>query len=145
MNTESQLHSARQELTKLPLLGPALWLYARDPMRKFGFHADIDWRLMPPLVLEQCKLFHKQELPWAFFTWAKVNDVVDQRLRSHSAGIAPHEWQSGEHIWLIDVVMPFQMEESLLMEIVKFIGKDGQVNAWLPDEKGQLSLRQLSA
>jgi cytolysin-activating lysine-acyltransferase len=114
-------------------------------MRKFGFHADIDWRLMPPLVLEQCKLFHKQELPWAFFTWAKVNDVVDQRLRSHSAGIAPHEWQSGEHIWLIDVVMPFQMEESLLMEIVKFIGKDGQVNAWLPDEKGQLSLRQLSA
>ena len=43
MSTEIQLESARQELTKLPLLGPALWLYARDPLRRFGFFADIDW------------------------------------------------------------------------------------------------------
>ncbi len=145
MTTEAQLQSARQELTKLPLLGPALWLYARDPLRKFGFHADIDWRLMPPLVLEQCKLYHKQELPWAFFTWAKVSDAIDQRMRTNAATIAPHEWQSGEHIWLIDAVMPFQMDEALLKEIVQAVGKGRPVNAWLPDEKGQLELRLLTA
>ena len=145
MNTQAQLQAAQQELTKLPLLGPALWLYARDPLRKFGFHADIDWRLMPPLVLEQCKLYHKQELPWAFFTWAKVSDAIDQRLRLANASIAPHEWRSGEHIWIIDAVMPFQFDEALLLEIVKSIGQGKAVTAWLPNATGQLALRQISA
>jgi cytolysin-activating lysine-acyltransferase len=143
-HTLEQLNAAKKELTKLPLLGPALWLYARDPLRKYGFHADVDWRLMPPLVLEQCKLYHKQELPWAFFTWARVSDAVDQRLRAANATIAPHEWNSGSHLWLIDAVMPFQVDEALLKEIVQTIGKGQAVNAWLPDATGQLALKLLT-
>ena len=87
--------SAKKELTKLPLLGPALWLYARDAQRRFTFIADIDWRLMPPLVLDQCRLFSKADMRWGFFTWAFVNDAVDQRLRSAVPVIAPHAWKGG--------------------------------------------------
>lgn len=156
-----QLTTAQKELVKLPLLGPALWLYARDPLRKFSFIADLDWRLMPALVLDQCKLYHKQALPWAFFTWARVNDAVHQRLLTRSAAIAPHEWNSGTHLWLIDVVMPFQADEALLKEVVKQIlaeskdngkGKDQAIdqatsqiiNAWLTNASGQLALTQLN-
>lgn len=145
--TAAQLESARQELAKLPLLGPVMWLYARDPMRRFTFAADLDWRLMPPLVLDQCKLYNKQELPWAFFSWARVNDAVHARLQSANANLAPHEWHSGAHVWLIDAVMPFQADDALLSEVVRAIQPNGEshVNAWLPAANGQLVLRALRA
>src|SRR5574340_104944 len=85
------LEQAREALVKLPILGPALWLYARDPHRKFTFLADIDWLVLPPVILDQCRLYTKNGIPFAFFTWARVSDAVDARLRSGVARIAPHE------------------------------------------------------
>lgn len=67
LNAE-QIASAKQELEKLPLLGPALWLFARDPLRRYTFVGDLDWRLLPPLVLDQCRLYSREGLPWAFVT-----------------------------------------------------------------------------
>lgn len=136
----AQLEAARKELAKLPLLGPVLWLYARDPMRKFTFVADMDWRLLPPLVLEQCKLYNKQEVPWAFFSWAMVSPEVDQRLRSTSAMIAPHEWRSGAIPWLIDVVMPFGEEPGLIQETITSFAQGQTVSAWVTGANGQTVL-----
>jgi cytolysin-activating lysine-acyltransferase len=140
--TEQQLATASKELAKLPLLGPVMWLYARDPQRRFTFVADMDWRLLPPLVLEQCKLYNKQELPWAFFSWAMVSPEVDQRLRSASPNIAPHEWRSGGIPWLIDVVMPFGEELALIHEVIAQFAKGQKVSAWTSDAKGQPVLRE---
>jgi len=53
------LDEARAALAKLPILGPALWLYARDPARKYMFLADIEVTLLPPILLDQCRLFSK--------------------------------------------------------------------------------------
>ena len=143
--TNAQLDSARKELAKLPLLGPVMWLYARDPQRRFTFVSDMDWRLLPPLVLEQCKLYNKQEVPWAYFSWAKVSEAVDQRLRSNNPFIAPHEWHSGEIPWLIDAVMPFGEDAALLKEVVTAISGGKPVNVWLPAANGQPALRTISA
>lgn len=62
-----------------------------------------------------------------------------------NASIAPREWRSSEHVWIIDAVMPFEFDEALLPEIVKSIGSGKVVNAWLPDAAGQLALRQIKA
>lgn len=110
------LDAAVKQLAKLPILGPALWLYAKDPEKKTLFLADTasqakPARILPPVILEQCQLFTKGEIPFAFITWALVNDEVDQRLRAGVAKIAPHEWQGGEHAWLVDVVSPFEKAE----------------------------------
>lgn len=114
---EKQFEEARSSLAKLPLLGPVLWLYARDEHRKWTFVADHEWLLMPPLVLDQCKLYSKQELPWAFFTWAFVSDAVDARLRNGDYRIGPHEWKQGPHCWLIDALAPFGGLEELLTDL----------------------------
>lgn len=139
----ANFESAKKELTKLPLLGPALWLYARDAQRRFTFVADIDWRLMPPLVLDQCRLFSKADMPWGFVTWAFVSDAVDQRLRSAVPVIAPHEWKSGEHAWLIDVVAPFGDVETVANEVANAIAPGKSVGAWLPNAAGQPQAREL--
>jgi cytolysin-activating lysine-acyltransferase len=143
--TPEQIQSAQKELAKLPLLGPAMWLFARDPQRRFTFVADLDWRLLPPLVLDQCRLFSKQEVPWAFFTWALVSDEIDARLRSAAPLIAPHEWRSGKNAWLIDAVMPFGTDEDLLGQVVALAAPGGSVCAWLPGKSGTPELRVIAA
>jgi cytolysin-activating lysine-acyltransferase len=140
------LASAKSALSKLPILGPALWLYARDPLRKFTFMADIDWVLLPPVVLDQCRLYTKDEIPFAFFTWAKVSDAVDQRLRSGILRVAPHEWQSGDHLWLIDAVAPFGQLEEMIAELHKTNFPGQKISALIPDatQGNQLKVRDFA-
>ena len=134
---------AKQALAKLPLLGPAFWLFARDQHLRFTFIADLDWRLLPPLVLDQCRLYSKADMPWAFATWAFVSDAVDQRLRSSAPVIAPHEWKSGERPWLIDVVAPFGDAEQVAREAASLFAPVKTVSLWLRSAEGHPSLKEL--
>ena len=82
-------------------------------------------------------------MPWAFFTWAFVSDAVDARLRSSSPIIAPHEWRSGEHPWLIDVVMPFGDTEGLLAQVAAQAAPGRAMMAWMPDAQGVAALKAI--
>lgn len=135
--------TAKKELSKLPLLGPAFWLFARDQRLRYTFIADLDWRLLPPLVLDQCRLYSKADMPWAFATWAFVSEAVDQRLRTTPV-LAPHEWRSGDRAWLIDVVAPFGDVEEVANEAAAQFAKGKVVNVWLPTPSGQATLRELA-
>ena len=138
----AQIESARKELGKLPLLGPVMWLYARDPLRRFTFVSDMDWRLLPPLVLDQCKLYQRQEVPWAYFSWAMVSPAVDARLRSAVPVIAPHEWRCGDIPWLIDVVTPFGEAQALTQEVCTQFAKGKKVSGWIAGVDGQAKLHE---
>lgn len=127
------LEEAKKALSKLPILGPVLWLYARDPARKFTFIGDVDWTVMPPVVLDQCRLYTKNGIPYAFVTWAKVSDAVDARLRSGQPKVAPHEWNSGPHVWLIDVVAPFGQTDATLKELRETVLSGVAVHALMPE------------
>jgi cytolysin-activating lysine-acyltransferase len=140
----TRFEAAKKELTKLPLLGPALWLFARDQRLRFTFIGDLDWRLLPPLVLDQCRLYSKADMPWAFATWAFVNEVVDQRLRVNPTAIGPHEWKCGTKPWLIDVVAPFGDAETVATEAATLCGFGQAVSAWLPAPGGEPTLRTLA-
>lgn len=138
------LEQARESLAKLPILGPALWLYARDPARKFMFMGDLDWAVLPPVVLDQCRLYSKNGLPYAFFTWAKVNDQIDARLRGKQPKLAPHEWHSGDHVWIIDAVAPFGQLDETLADLIAHQLAGVKVSALLPDASrpGDLQIRE---
>jgi cytolysin-activating lysine-acyltransferase len=108
------------------------------------FMADIDWAILPPVILDQCRLYTKDGIPFAFFTWALVNDAIDQRLRSGTPRIAPHEWQSGQHLWLVDAVTPFGKMEEMIDELRKAQFPDRKISALLPNPQqgNQLSVKE---
>ena len=121
---DAQAKAAEVAFERLSVLGPVAWLYARTPDRRFLFLADLDWAVMPPVVLDQCRLFMQGKMPFAFITWAFVSDEVHQRLIQGHGKLAPHEWKSGEHAWLIDVAAPFGGDIEMLDELyqLKFTG-----------------------
>ena len=140
--TLAALDQAKDALAKLPILGPALWLYARDPMKKFMFLADTDWAVLPPIVLDQCRLYTNASLPYAFITWAFVNDTVDARLRSGHPKIAPHEWNSGEHLWIIDAVAPFGQLDTTLKELRETVFPGRKVSVLLSQPNGTVAVQE---
>lgn len=136
----ADLDQARAALAKLPILGPALWLYARDPQRRYMFLGDTDALVLPAVILDQCRLYTKNGIPLAFFTWALVSDAVDARLASGMAKIAPHEWKSGPHLWLIDQVAPFGHLDEMLTELRKTTLAGQAIRALTPDGQGGMRI-----
>jgi cytolysin-activating lysine-acyltransferase len=122
------------------MLGPVMWLYARDPSKRWTFIADQDWLLLPPLVLDQCKLYVKQEIPWAYCSWAMVGDAVHERLKAGQARIAPNEWQGGAHCWLIDCTAPFGEADKLVDDLRRTALKGKSVHRFRTPTPGQPAL-----
>ena len=108
---------------------------------------DIDWLVLPPVVLDQYKLYSDNGIPFGFFTWACLSDEIDARLRSGQPKLAPHEWKSGSHVWLIDMVAPFGQLDEMLTELrsTSLVGQ--KVQALMPDPArgGQVIVREWPA
>ena len=142
---QKQLNDSKAQLKKLPILGPAMWLYARDDLKKYTFIAEQDWLLMSPIILDQCKLYMREDIPWAFATWAFVSDEVDARLRTAIPKIAPHEWKSGNHAWIIDVVAPFGDRDSSIDDLKKSVFNNAAFSALLVQRDGTVQIRDYPA
>jgi cytolysin-activating lysine-acyltransferase len=137
------LEQARDSLSKLPILGPAMWLYSNAPDKKFMFVGDMQWLLLPPIILDQCRIYTKNGIPWAFITWAKVSDAIHERLSSGIAKLAPHEWNSGSHVWLIDTVAPFGGVEACIDDLRTTILANQHIHGFSPDlATGKIATRQ---
>ena len=138
---QQHINNSKEQLKKLSILGPAMWLYARDELKKYTFIAEQDWLLIPPIILDQCKLYTCDEIPWAFCTWAFVSDEVDARLRTAIPKIAPHEWKSGKHAWLIDVVTPFGDRDGAIDDVRKTVFDNLASSALLVQRDGSVQVR----
>lgn len=115
------VEQAKAALSKLPILGPVIWLYGRDSTRRYRFIADLDHLVLPPVLLDQCRIYFKSGVPWGYVSWAKVSGPVHERLRGGVARLAPHEWNSGGHPWIIDVVAPFGGTPELVDEVRRMV------------------------
>ena len=142
---QKQINTSKEALKKLPILGPAMWLYARDDRKKYTFIAEQDWLLTPPIILDQCKLYTRDEIPWAFCTWAYVSDEIDARLRTTTPKIAPHEWKSGTHAWLMDVVAPFGDRDGIIEDIRRTAFNAVAISALLGQPDGRVVVQDYPA
>jgi cytolysin-activating lysine-acyltransferase len=108
---------ARAVLRKLPLLGPITWLMMQQSATRNLLLGDLEWRIMPALVLDQARLHMKDESPIAFVTWAKLSVEAADRYRRQPHRLVPSDWKSGEQIWIVDLVAPFGGARELIVEL----------------------------
>lgn len=53
---------------------------------------------------------------------------VHQRLQQGNTRLEPHEWKSGEHLWLIDIIAPFGQRDEMFAELTLNVIKEQTVN-----------------
>ncbi len=125
---------------KLPILGHAMWLYMQSVPHKYFFIQDIEARVLSPIMLEQCKLYIKTEttgLPMAFVSWAYLSEEAGRRY-ALSHHLAPADWNSGEELWIIDMIAPFGGGEKIYQELHHSIFKGREIHLLYPSENSGL-------
>jgi cytolysin-activating lysine-acyltransferase len=131
---------AQRVMSKIPLLGAVSWLMMQQSATRHTLLSELEWRVMPPLVLDQAKLFMRDNAPVAYVSWERLSEDVAQRYQQAPHHLNASDWKSGEQIWLVDLCTPFggmqevmqDLRESVFsgQEIHQFsLGNDGQVKA----------------
>ena len=106
--SENETTADRPMSTNAAALGEIIWLMSRSARHQWFFMADIEWMLMPPILLGQYRLFHDEEgRPIGVALWAKASDLVAKRLAAGHSRLAPDDWRSGDTNWLAEIIAPF--------------------------------------
>jgi len=97
------------------MMGQIVGLMARSPDHKHLFLADLEWRVLPPMLLRQCRVIHKAGLPVAFVSWALLSEEVEKRfLATPELRLKPEDWKSGDRPWIVDLIAPRGGEKDVL-------------------------------
>lgn len=103
-------------------LGEMTWLLSQSPLHKALAIGDLEWLVMPALLVEQFYLFREGERPIGLALWAKCGPEAVKKL--DGGMIEPEnrltleEWSNGDQIWLVDLIAPFATAENRHRELM---------------------------
>lgn len=127
MHVKQELH----QRTVAHVLGEMSWLLTQSPNYSSYRLSDLEWMVMPAILLKQFKIFYDEtQKPTAFATWAFVSEEIETSIKENVREKKPimlnaEDWRSGKNLWLIDVVAPFTTNENNMMENLMVLLKSG--------------------
>jgi cytolysin-activating lysine-acyltransferase len=108
--------------TVAQVFGEITWLMTQSPRHKAIPLGDLEWLLMPAILLRQFRIFYKGEQPVGVALWALADELVARRIDAGDTRLAAVEWKSGSNMRIIDIVAPFGGEAEMLGQ-VEFAGR----------------------
>ncbi|HVQ67005.1 MAG TPA: toxin-activating lysine-acyltransferase [Bradyrhizobium sp.] len=99
------------------VLGEITWLMTQSPRHKSIPLGDLEWLVMPAILLKQFRMFYKGEQPVGVAVWALVDDLVAKRIDAGDKRLTAVEWKSGPNMRVLDVVAPFGAEAEMREQI----------------------------
>jgi cytolysin-activating lysine-acyltransferase len=103
--------------TVAQVLGEIAWLMTQSPRHKAILIGDLEWLLMPAILLRQFRIFYKGEQPVGTALWALADDLVARRIDAGDNRLTAVEWKSGINMRIIDVVAPFGGEAEMREQV----------------------------
>ncbi|MES2951812.1 MAG: toxin-activating lysine-acyltransferase [Pseudomonadota bacterium] len=128
---------AQRVMGKIPVLGAVAWLMMQQAGARHTLLSELDWRVMPPLVLEQAKLYMRDGAPIAYVSWAKLSDGAAQRYLEAPHHLTAADWKSGDQVWIIDLVAPFGGASEVMKELRETLFSGKAIHQLMPDAQGQ--------
>lgn len=98
------------------MLGEMVWLMTQSPTHRHFALSDLEWMIMPPLMLEQYRVFRGDTTPVGLALWAWLSEEAEKKLEAGLGRLRPDEWKSGDRLWLVDLVAPGATAENKLTE-----------------------------
>jgi cytolysin-activating lysine-acyltransferase len=119
------------------VLGDVVWLMTHSPTHKHLFLADLEWLVLPSVMNKQFRLFKSGNRPFAFVSWALLDEEAEKRLLAGQPRLRPGDWRAGDRLWLIDLVAPFGGADGVLKEVKQKLFADRKVMALRPNPDGK--------
>jgi cytolysin-activating lysine-acyltransferase len=101
------------------VLGEITWLMTQSPRHKAVSLGDLEYLVMPAILLRQFRLFYRGEQPVGVALWALADDLVAKRIDAGDNRLTAVEWKSGTNLRIIDIVAPFGGEAEMRGQIDK--------------------------
>lgn len=114
--------------------------------------SELEWLVMPPLLVGQCRFAHTSAtergpfVPTAVALWASVSASVDKRLSENldrSPKLSAAEWTSGNIKWLIAVAGDKRVLPKFLQQLKQSDFKGQTVKIRTRDSTGKPVVRTL--
>jgi cytolysin-activating lysine-acyltransferase len=113
--------AAPQKMSLDAVIGHVVWLMMQTRAYRHVFLADLEWMVMPPLLLNQYHLFRDKNRIVAFAAWAYLSEEAEARLQGGNPRLTPADWKGGDRLWLIHLFDPFNgstwRQEAALAEL----------------------------
>ncbi len=144
----------RAEATKriAAAFGEIVSVLMKAPRNKHMSLTDLEWLVVPALLHGQFALAEAQHktagftAPVGVLLWARVSAEVDARL-TQTAGqpfrLQPHEWTSGDIIWIIDVISDEPTAGALVQQMMRGPFKGRAVKIAVRDGNGAAQVKTL--
>lgn len=108
------------------ILGEIVWLMSQSPIHKRLTISDLEWLVMPPILLNQFKIYHDDTQPIGVVFWGYLNEEAEARLKTKGR-IEPEDWGNGAAIsaeqgivanpggqlWVVELIAPFHSESNV--------------------------------
>ncbi len=106
-NKDGRKTAERAPSTLGQVAAEMLWLMTRTPSHRHFFIADAEWLIFPPIARAQFRMYREENgSPAGCVLWASLSDEVQARVEAGATRLAPNDWQSGDNLWIIDVIAP---------------------------------------
>jgi cytolysin-activating lysine-acyltransferase len=103
--------------TVAQVLGEITWLMTQSPRHKAIPLGDLEWLVMPAILLRQFRIFYKGEQPVGVALWALADELVAQRIDAGDRRLAAVEWKSGPNLRMVELVAPFGGEAEMRAQV----------------------------
>jgi cytolysin-activating lysine-acyltransferase len=113
INAHAHAQTGPPPKTVAQVLGEIAWLMTQSPRHKAVPLGDLEWLLMPAILLRQFRIFYKGEQPVGVALWALADELVAKRIDGGDKRLATVEWKSGINMRIIDVIAPFGGEAEM--------------------------------
>jgi cytolysin-activating lysine-acyltransferase len=117
INGQARRPTGSSSKTVAQVLGEIAWLMTQSPRHKAIPLGDLEWLLMPAILLRQFRIFYKGEQPVGVALWALADDLVAKRIDAGDRRLAAVEWKSGINMRIIDIIAPFGGEAEMWEQI----------------------------
>jgi cytolysin-activating lysine-acyltransferase len=103
--------------TVAQVLGEITWLMTQSPRHKAAPLGDLEWLVMPAILLRQFRIFYSGEQPVGVALWALADDLVARRIDAGDKRLTAVEWKSGSNMRIVDIVAPFGGEAEMRSKV----------------------------
>lgn len=140
MKNENQTFETKAKITEV--LGEALLVLLNSNAHRLNFFiSDIEWLLLAPISKEQFRLYKdKEEKPVGLILWAFVNEEVNKRLEMGIGKLGFNEWNSGDILWIIDLIAPLGGADKMLEELKQTVFKGKKFKYQSMDKDGNRTI-----
>ncbi|WP_300432364.1 toxin-activating lysine-acyltransferase [uncultured Thalassolituus sp.] len=116
---------AAGEKTLATVIGEIVWLFSQSASHRHLSIGDLEWAVMPPVLLDQYKIFKSEGQVVGVALWAYLSEEAEKKLMATSR-LAPQDWgndatisiedgitpNEGGNLWLIEALAPFDSKEN---------------------------------